>query len=358
VEDLGFSHRWIVADFLAPAQQKWAPLNLQICDPSRPTTAVSGGPGRRRFEFLCMPGEDLAAMSTPGTVWDHVKQWGLSASNSVLQRAAGYTFCSRVATQWRGGPYGRVLLAGDAAHQMPPFAGQGLCAGVRDVANLAWKLDLVLGGAADDDILGTYQAERGPRAREEVELSVALGHIVCVTDPAAAAERDAEMARVAAQSGPLPMPEQPALPSVLGNCGFAHAGRVSLQAPIARDGVVGMADDVLSSSRWALLSPHGDPCEHLAAPFRSWWEAIGGIGARIAPGADLDDVTGAYRQWFSDLASAVVLVRPDYRVYGAGAEPEDASRLVAALNGALVKAPITATSAYEGQPGRRPMERS
>ncbi|HET9061391.1 MAG TPA: bifunctional 3-(3-hydroxy-phenyl)propionate/3-hydroxycinnamic acid hydroxylase [Acidimicrobiales bacterium] len=341
VEDLGLSHRWVVADFLTPGQPRWAPLNLQICDPARPTTAVSGGRGRRRFEFLCLPDEDLAAMATPETVWDLAKQWGLPASGSVLERVAGYRFCAQVAKKWRAGPGGRVLLAGDAAHQMPPFAGQGLCAGVRDVANLAWKLDLVLAGRAGEDLLDTYEAERAPLAREEVGLSVALGQIVCVTDSAAAAERDAAMVPVATESGPIPIPEQPSLPPVLANSGFAHAGRVGIQAPVGRNGDgVGMADDVLGGLRWALLSPHGNPCDYLPPQLRSWWEVLGGAGAQIAPGADLDDTTGAYAQWFSELVSAVVLVRPDYRLYGAVAGLGDTPKLVEALRGALDKASL------------------
>ena len=87
-----------------------------------------------------------------------------------------------------------MLLAGDAAHQMPPFAGQGMCSGLRDAANLAWKLDLVLAGRAADALLDTYEAERLPSAQAAIEFSIELGKVICVPDPAEAAARDEAMA--------------------------------------------------------------------------------------------------------------------------------------------------------------------
>lgn len=335
MQDFDFSRRWIVADFLTPGHADWAPLNLQICDPARPTTAVSGGPGRRRFEFLCLAGEDMEQMRAPATVWDLVAPWGLSASNSVLERSAGYSFSAAIATRWRGGPYGRVLLAGDAAHQMPPFAGQGLCAGVRDAANLAWKLDMVLSATAAEDLLATYESERHPLATEEIELSVALGEIVCMTDTGAATGRDAAMVPAALAGGPLSVPEQPFLPTVLGNSSLGHAGRVGLQAEVARGGVIGRCDDVLGNPRWALLSPHEDPCSLLPKDLMAWWEGIGGVGAQIAPGACTDDITGAYGRWFSQLGAAAVLQRPDYRLYGSAERIDEVPQLVASLRDSL-----------------------
>ena len=124
------------------------PLNVQICDPARPTTAVSGGPGRRRWEFMRLEHETLGELRA--RVWELLEPWDLRPDNAMVERVAVYTFGARFAARWR---HGRVLLAGDAAHQMPPFAGQGMCAGFRDVANLAWKLDLVLTGKAPEALL-------------------------------------------------------------------------------------------------------------------------------------------------------------------------------------------------------------
>jgi hypothetical protein len=103
-----------------------------------------------------------------------------------------------------------VLIAGDAAHLMPPFAGQGMCSGLRDAINLAWKLDLVLGGRAARALLDSYGSERAPHARATIEFSVALGRVICVADPREAAERDARMipaARAAGLQAPGPAPK-------------------------------------------------------------------------------------------------------------------------------------------------------
>ncbi|MEK8172457.1 FAD-dependent monooxygenase [Streptomyces sp. M19] len=105
-----------------------------------------------------------------------------------MLRSTTYIFQARWADEWR---LGHVLLAGDAAHLMPPFAGQGMCSGVRDVANLAWRLDLVLRETAPESLLDTYTEERKAQVRESILASVQLGRLICVTDPAAAEERDA-----------------------------------------------------------------------------------------------------------------------------------------------------------------------
>src|SRR5262249_48916279 len=138
--------------------------------------------------------------------WRLLAPWGVHPGNAKLERSALYTFRARWAERWRSG---RVLLAGDAAHQMPPFAGQGMCAGLRDAANLAWKLDLVLGGRAPDALLDSYASERSPHVRALIELSVALGRVICVADPGEAAERDRRMLAEARERGgavdaPLP----------------------------------------------------------------------------------------------------------------------------------------------------------
>ena len=103
------------------------------------------------------------------------------------EKHAVYRFQARWVEEWRRG---RVLLAGDAAHQTPPFAGQGLCAGLRDAANLAWKLDLVLAGTAPDTLLDTYGTERGPNMEAVIELAIEMGKMICVADPEEAAARD------------------------------------------------------------------------------------------------------------------------------------------------------------------------
>ena len=117
-----------------------------------------------------------------------MRPW-VTPEHAEIERAVIYTFHSVIAEGWRKG---RLLLAGDAAHQTPPFLGQGMCAAIRDVANLAWKIEAVLSGHAVDDLLDTYESERSPHVRAFIELAVLLGDIIQTTDPNAARARDEE----------------------------------------------------------------------------------------------------------------------------------------------------------------------
>src|SRR5215510_4699449 len=205
VEDLGFFYDWLIVDVILDEPRVFDPINLQICDPARPTTAVSGGPGRRRWEFMRLPHEPLDELGDETRAWELLAPWDVHPGNARLERHAVYTFNARYARRWRAG---RLLLAGDAAHLMPPFAGQGMCSGLRDAANLAWKLDLVLAGRAPDSVLDTYHSERVPHVRAMIEFSMALGRVICVADPAEAAARDAAMT-AAARDGQAITPPPP-----------------------------------------------------------------------------------------------------------------------------------------------------
>src|SRR4029079_4766757 len=182
----GFFFDWLIVDVVCRERRTWTPINLQICDPKRPTTLVSGGPGRRRWEFMRLPGESLADLNNETTAWRLLEPWGLTRANATLERHAVYTFQARWVDDWWKG---RLLLAGDAAHQMPPFAGQGMCSGIRDAANLAWKLAAIIHGSARDSILDSYQIERISHVRATIVFSMALGKVICIADPAEAAAR-------------------------------------------------------------------------------------------------------------------------------------------------------------------------
>ena len=121
-----------------------------------------------------------------------LKPWNIDPAQSQIERAVVYTFHSSLATRWRRG---RLLLAGDSAHQMPPFLGQGMCSGLRDVANLAWKLRDVIQRRAPDSLLDSYETERMEHVRAYIELAVELGGMIQTTDPDKARQRDARTAR-------------------------------------------------------------------------------------------------------------------------------------------------------------------
>jgi 3-(3-hydroxy-phenyl)propionate hydroxylase len=154
MEDLGFHERWLVVDGLLrrprPDLGDWS---VQYCSERRPTTYVRGTGHRRRWEIAVLPGEDEATITQSLQVLELLKPW-VSPEEIDIERAAVYTFHSALASRWRSG---RLLIAGDAAHLTPPFLGQGLCAGMRDAGNLAWKLARVLRGQNNDLLLDTYQ---------------------------------------------------------------------------------------------------------------------------------------------------------------------------------------------------------
>ncbi len=220
VDDRGFFYDWLIVDVVLDEPRVFDPINLQICDPDRPTTAVSGGPGRRRWEFMRLPHETRDELNQETTAWKLLDPWDVHPGNARIERHAVYTFQARVADRWqdRGS-----FLAGDAAHLMPPFAGQGMCSGIRDAANLAWKLDLVLTGRAAPAVLTTYEEERRPGAVAAIDMSMELGKIICVADPAAAAARDEAMA--AAVTGEVSeVPGAPGLAAGLVRRGSPLAG--------------------------------------------------------------------------------------------------------------------------------------
>lgn len=324
--DLGYHHRWVVLDLLVQDQWPWQPMNLQICDPARPLTAVSGGPGRRRFELMCLPGEDPDELLADQGIWNLLERWGLSPANASIERRAVYAYDARLADAWR---HGRVLLAGDAAHQMPPFAGQGLCSGLRDAANLAWKLDLVLSGRTDDALLDTYQSERAPQVSAEIAFSIELGALICTLDPAEAAARDDAMAAAALATGPVSIPAEPPLGPGVALASDVHAGELCPLGLVEHQGRRGRLDDVVGGG-WLLLGAAGDPGGYLEDDAARRWKALGGRSVQVAPGAAIDDLEGCYARWFEALGAGVALVRPDFHVFGTAIRLEDAAPLIAA----------------------------
>ncbi|MFD2272336.1 FAD-dependent monooxygenase [Undibacterium arcticum] len=190
-EDRGFEADWLVIDLLPNEGVTLdIPPAAQYCNPARPTTIVPAGirDGRyyRRWEFMRMPGESREDLENETMAWRLLEPW-VKPDQAVIVRHKVYTFRSLIADTWRKN---RLIIAGDAAHVMPPFMGQGMCAGLRDDWNLAWKLNLILTGQADGSLLDTYQIERRPHASDIIDLSMYLGKVICIPDPEAAARRD------------------------------------------------------------------------------------------------------------------------------------------------------------------------
>ncbi len=331
VTDLGFFFDWLIVDVVPRERRAWTPTNWQLCDPARPTTVVSGGPGRRRWEFMRLPGESVADLDSEATAWRLLARWGMTPDTASLERHALYTFQARWVDRWRKG---RLLLAGDAAHQMPPFAGQGMCAGLRDAANLAWKLDLVLEGLASDALLDTYESERVPQVRRVIEFSIELGKVICVADPARAAARDAAMIAAAKDRGPTPPLPAPAIGPGLLVDDDPLAGHLFPQGEVRQGDSSGRFDDVVGRG-FTLMSPVADPASRLAPELAGFFASLGGISAQVAPGGPVHDLHGGYARWFAANGVGIVLQRPDFHVFGTAPTIDGTAALVGGLRSAL-----------------------
>jgi 2-polyprenyl-6-methoxyphenol hydroxylase-like FAD-dependent oxidoreductase len=324
VTDLGFFYDWLIVDVRPHEDRTWSPTNLQVCDPARPTTAVSGGPGRRRWEFMRMPGEDVADLNTEATAWTRLAAWGLTPDNAILERHTVYTFQARWADTWREG---RVLLAGDAAHLMPPFAGQGMCSGIRDAANLAWKLDLVLAGHAGTSLLDTYTSERRAHVQHAIGMSVELGKVICVTDAEAAAQRDAFMI----SQGGDPAAILPPLPPPMLTEGLLHrtldgtpapgSGVLSPQARVQHRGRTGRLDDVVGTGSF-LVAATVDPTTVLTTDQQSFLKGIGARVLHLVPAGSTPEASNAavdiddfYLPHLSGRGHVGVVIRPDHYLF-------------------------------------------
>lgn len=331
MEDRAYFYDWLVVDVVFNELRVFDPLNVQICDPARPTTVVSGGPGRRRWEFMALPGESTDQLNDEATAWRLLEPWDARPDNAFLEKHSVYRFQARWAEEWRRG---RTLLAGDAAHQTPPFAGQGLCTGMRDAANLAWKLDLVLRDLTPDALLDTYGRERGPHARAVIELAVDMGTLVCVADPDEAAERDAAL--LARYDGSLTdVPPFPPLTNGIVLAGSRGAGMLFAQGDVEHpqgrdrcDDVVGAGFRLVSLVDVALDDELGE-----------WFDSIGGaIVVLDHAGSSLTDCDGIYASWFAAHGAVAALQRPDFVVFGTADDADAAVDLVRALRDALTAA--------------------
>lgn len=324
--DTGFSSCWLVVDVL-PAKEVYHNLKFgQSLDPARPVTLAPGGPARRRFEFMALPDESPEELAREDTVWRLVGEWGVTPDNAELVRHSVYTFRGRWADNWREG---RLLLAGDAAHQMPPFMAQGFNSGVRDAVALAWRLDLVLAGKTPVETLDSYCSERLPHVSQIVEQAVEFGRLICVTDPAAAAQRDDMLRQIRDNpdlAPPAPSPWRLG-PGIL-MPDDVNAGYPALQARVETHGRTELLDDIIGPGHFVLLGNGFDPIAALSPESRASWDLLDGISVGIGGSEGLADVDGTYADWFKVLGVNVVLVRPDFQVYGTGKDASDTGLLV------------------------------
>jgi 3-(3-hydroxy-phenyl)propionate hydroxylase len=304
LEDLGSHQQWIVVDLLMKRDiEGLTEGTVQYCNPSRPTTFMRCVKNRRRWEFMVMPGDDVEQLLTPEGLWALLAPW-LTPDDAEIERAVMYFFHSVIATPWR---VNRVLLAGDAAHLTPPFLGQGLCAGIRDSSNLAWKLASVIKGTAPSALLDTYEEERSPHVRKFIENAIEIGNIIQTTDTERARKRDENLAK----GGRFITSINPHLGPGLHGSEPLPAGMISHQ-PILNSGQP--LDDVIGNA-FVILGER-DLLDTASEATRARWHDIGLIC--------LADEGGGY---LAEIGAKAVIIRPDRYILGVANTPQDLDRI-------------------------------
>ena len=346
--DLGFEEPWLVIDAEVdgpihfpdfsgvPADADLQHLSVMLCDPKRPATLVPGRGNHRRWEFMLLPGEDDAEMMQPSLVAALIAPYVQDVRCRVI-RAATYRFHGLIAEEWQRG---RIFLAGDAAHQTPPFFGQGMCHGFRDVANLTWKLKAVLRGGVTSRLLEIYQTEREPHVRAVVNAAIAAGRYICERDSAAAAKRDASLR--AAMGKPAPASASDLIPpigaGVVDDGGRSGIGARFIQPFVERDGRRMLLDDATGAG-FVLLTTTPGMLAGLDARQKGILDRIGVstfvVGDTAGPMPALNDIEGRLGGWFVQHGTAAVLLRPDRYVFGTAASTAELARLTTQLGEAL-----------------------
>ena len=306
------------------------------CDPRRPQVELPAVGERVRWEFMQLPGETGKDLMSDDKIRSLVMQHTKYRSFEI-ERKAIYTFHARVADRWR---QGRIFLAGDAAHLMPPFAGQGMNGGMKDAVNLSWKLVSVLRGQAPDSILDTYQIERAPVVRKMVEVSRRLGALIMPTSRITASARDFVFACLnlsgkfrafIGRGGVLPPPE-------IHQSALTDKGRDALIGRMMPQPTVNAAqgnepldaflfDTFLSCHQWLVLGIGIDPVSMLSARDLAVLDALQARfvclngGTKDARTLSLQCVDSGFADWAERHQVRAVLVRPD-RFIAARLEPE------------------------------------
>ncbi|MHB9856738.1 bifunctional 3-(3-hydroxy-phenyl)propionate/3-hydroxycinnamic acid hydroxylase MhpA [Streptomyces sp. YIM S03343] len=331
MRNLADAQQWLVVDIRCrlplPA---WDGVH-QICDPHRAATYMRVGDDRYRWEFRLRSGERPEQLTDRGRLLALIAPWtpGIPQGELHVLRTATYTFRAQVADRWREG---RVFLLGDAAHLTPPFIGQGMCAGLRDAHNLAWKLARVLTGRASEALLDTYQTERHHHARQLIRTAVAVGALMTGGGNGTALARKAVLPAVSRLPGVsrlvLSAVSPPLRPGTLigsRRLGHPRPGTLCPQplvhdaygTPHPLDDLLGedfalLATAPLSPALRALVRALDARVIHLHDP-RCQQPDTGSAARRGDPG------TGALVRWMG--GAGAVLIRPDRVVLATAARP-------------------------------------
>jgi 2-polyprenyl-6-methoxyphenol hydroxylase-like FAD-dependent oxidoreductase len=323
-QSLGYDQDWLVIDIVQKPEAELPAVTMQVCDPARLTTYVCVKDPNRRWEFQLLEGETREEMLRPEKIEELLRPW-IAPDHYTLRRKAVYQFHAATAERWQEG---RVFLAGDAAHQTPPFLGQGLNAGFRDAVNLGWKIPLVHAGVCDEALLESYAAERDAHACDLVEWAVAIGQLM-----------ETLAAREAGQPNPHPSVDQSAgygqgraAPPLRGGVlvdeqtgGAQPAGVLLYQPTVRRENGAEFKLDEMFGRGFAVVGRKESDLR-LGPEARAVLERLDGRAVSLE---GLEVVRGEWDRLFD--AHPVAVLRPDLYVFGVVDEEWDLDRLLIEL---------------------------
>lgn len=354
-------NQWIVVDI---ANDPLATPHVYLCcDPVRPYVSAALPHGVRRFEFMVMPGETEAELSKPENMRKLLAKVLPNPDNIELIRSRVYTHNARLAGQFR---QGRVLLAGDAAHIMPVWQGQGYNSGMRDASNLTWKLSLVIKGLAADSLLDSYEQERRDHAKAMINLSVLAGHVLAPPKRWQGTLRDGvswllnylpPVKRYFVEMRFKPMPQYTRGALIVPSEKGSPVGKMFIQPKVLTDaGTTVLLDEVIGEN-FAIIAWGCDPTWGLTPAQITQWKALGTRFIQVLPDVQLrapsdagpdvirvGDSTGRLKEWFARGSSSIALVRPDRFLAGL-AIPQTIDQTCEALARALKVLPQPAAKA-------------
>jgi 3-(3-hydroxy-phenyl)propionate hydroxylase len=351
-----YEEPWLAVSGDVPDEAVRMPDTRFVCDPRRPTFVGKGAQDDYRVELMMLPGETAEEMERPETIARLISPY-VDPERIRITRAVVYRFHNAMAEQWKKG---RVFLLGDAAHQMPPMMGQGLVSGLRDAANLCWKLALVLRGTAAPALLGSYETERRPHVRAMADASVRVGRVMMGRSRPAAELRDRffqaiqlvpAVRRFIRRFGFKPEPVYGA-GAMLGGRRSGRAapeGKLFPQAQVETAAGRSVLSDEVLGPGFAVVGVGVDPREAAPEAGAAW----GRLGARLVlvlppdapaprPGlgvTQVRDATGRIGEWFRRHGAEVAVVRPDRFVFGAGPAAQAAALAHAAAGTFLAPEP-------------------
>lgn len=333
---------WIVID--TEDNDDTARYSRAIGDPRRPAVNVPGVNGRRRYEFMLLPGEDPVEAVSDAAI-ARLMAPHCDLSRVKITRRAVYNFHSLLAARFID--RGRVFLAGDAAHMMPPFQGQGMNSGMRDAAMLAWRLAAVLRGTLPPGILASYETERRPHAGEMIRLSQQVGRILMTRNRLRAFARDTMFRFL----GKLPVTgrylrEMRFKPKPVAAEGFflaqdnGVAGKLFPQPDVLDASGRRVPLDTVLGSGFSLLHITDAPGAHRAAFTHPFWTSVSPTHVTVVPGglapkndgdgATVSDIGGLVRAAAGERSGISLLLRPD-RYVAAVIGPGDSSQVAEQL---------------------------